>query len=108
ESKQAYWKERADIFSRKMSYADRKAALSIAVFNKLRHDKEVRQYQYEQRNLLSRFEKVEPEFLITNYIQNKEGGYMARLTDMIEGVAEKNAFSSFEPEDAFTLKRHVN
>ncbi|EHL2313870.1 relaxase [Salmonella enterica] len=108
ESKQAYWKERAEIFSRKMSYADRKAALSIAVFNKLRHDKEVRQYQYEQRNLLSRFEKVEPEFLITNYIQNKEGGYMARLTDMIEGVAEKNAFSSFEPEDAFTLKRHVN
>lgn len=108
ESKQAYWKQRAEIFSRKMSYADRKAALSIAVFNKLRHDKEVRQYQYTQRNLLSKFEKVETEFLITNYIQNKEGGYMARLSDVIEGVAEKNAFSSFEPEDAFTLKRHVN
>ncbi|EPC0068395.1 LPD7 domain-containing protein [Escherichia coli] len=108
ESKQSYWRERADIFSRKMTYAERKAALSVAVFNKLKHDKEVRQYQYTQRNLLSSFEKVETEFLISNYIQNKEGGSMARLTDMISGAAEKNAFSPFEPEDAFTLKRHFN
>lgn len=108
EAKQAYWKERADIFSRKMTYPDRKAALSVAVFNKLKHDKEVRQYQYAQRNLLTRFEKSDTEFLITKYIENKEGGNMVRLADMISGVAEKNSFSPFEPEDAFTLKKHFN
>lgn len=108
ESKQAYWKERTDIFSRKMSYADRKAALSVAVFNKLKHDKEVRQFQYTQRNLLSRFEKSDTEFLITKYMQNHEGGNMARLGDMIAGAAQKNSFSPFEPEDAISLKRHFN
>ncbi|EOG1717652.1 LPD7 domain-containing protein [Salmonella enterica] len=106
-SKQAYLTARTDIFSRKMTYAERKAALSVAVFNKIRHDKEVRDYQYRQRNLLSKFEKVETEFLISNYIQNKEGGYMARLTDVIDGLSEKNAFSPFEPDDAFTLKRNT-
>ncbi|EBG0049892.1 relaxase [Salmonella enterica] len=109
ETKQSYFKERAEIFSRKMTYAERKAALSVAVFNKLRHDKEVRQYQYVQRNLLSRFEKVETEFLISNYIQNREGGnYMGRLSDVIGGAAEKNAFSPFEPEYGINLKRHYN
>lgn len=36
------------------------------------------------------FEKVETEFLISNYIQNREGGnYMGRLSDVIGGAAEK-------------------
>lgn len=108
ESKQAYFNERKEIFSKKLSYAERKAALSVAVFNKLKNDKEIRHYQYSERKQLSKLEKVDTEFLILNYVNNNEGGNnMAKLSDMIGSVAEKNAFSPFEPEYGVNLKKHM-
>ncbi|HFE0239296.1 TPA: LPD7 domain-containing protein [Salmonella enterica] len=105
--KKTYWNEKKEIFSRKMSYAERKAALSVAVFNKLKNEKEIRQYQYRERRNLAKLENVETEFLILKYVQNSEGGSMAKLTDYVSGIAEKNTFSPFEPEYGVNLKRHM-
>ncbi|KMK87240.1 relaxase [Pectobacterium atrosepticum ICMP 1526] len=100
---------RNELFKREMSYSERKAALSIAVFEKLKKEKVIRVYQKNIREELSKLEGVNTESLIINYIKNNEGESeeMKKLSDAISGLQERNTFSSFEPEYGVNLKRHL-